>query len=137
MCLEVGLFGRVPLAWDSLCFLDLCDFFSHQIREVFRHYFFKQVFYPCSSSSPSGVPITRILLHFMFSCISLNRSSFFLVFVPVLALSGSFFFTLISSPLIQSFASSSLLLIPSTVSFSSEIVFFISSWFLLIVLCLF
>ena len=36
----------VPLAWDSLCFMDLCDFFSHQIRKIFHHYFFKQVFYP-------------------------------------------------------------------------------------------
>ena len=27
----------IPLDWDSLCFLDLCDFFSHQIREVFHH----------------------------------------------------------------------------------------------------
>ena len=36
----------VPLHWDSLCFLDLCDLFSHQIREVFHHSFFQQVFYP-------------------------------------------------------------------------------------------
>ena len=35
----------VPLAWDSLWFLDLCDFFSHQIREIFHRYFFKQVFF--------------------------------------------------------------------------------------------
>ena len=35
----------VPLDWDPLCFLDLCGLFSHQIREVFHHYFLKQVFY--------------------------------------------------------------------------------------------
>ena len=43
MCLEVGLW--VLLDWDSLCFLNLRDYFSHEVREVFHHYF-SQVFYP-------------------------------------------------------------------------------------------
>ena len=34
----------VQLVWDSLCFLDLHVYFLHQVREVFCHYFFKQVF---------------------------------------------------------------------------------------------
>ena len=39
VCLEVGLFGLLLIR--TLCFLDLYDFFSHQIREVFHYYFFK------------------------------------------------------------------------------------------------
>ena len=35
-----------PLNWDPPCFLDSCEFFSPPIKEVFHHYFFKQVFYP-------------------------------------------------------------------------------------------
>nr|KAF6420660.1 hypothetical protein HJG59_009387 [Molossus molossus] len=34
----------VHLLWDSLCFLDLYVCFFHQVREVFCHYCFKQVF---------------------------------------------------------------------------------------------
>ena len=79
LCLEIFHFNYdvscseplwFPLAWDSLCFLDLCDFFSPQIREVFHHYFFKKGFYPL-------LFLIRILLRFMLSCISLNPSSFF------------------------------------------------------------
>ena len=29
--------------WDSLCFLDLHSYFLHHIKEVFFHYFFKQI----------------------------------------------------------------------------------------------
>ena len=46
MCLEVGLLGFLLLI-GTLCFLYLCDFFSHQTGELFHYYyFFKQVFYP-------------------------------------------------------------------------------------------
>ena len=86
MCLEVGLFGFLLIG--TLCFLDLCDFFSHQIREIFHHYFFKQVFYPLLFFFfSSGIPIIWILLRFMLSCISLNPSS---VFLSLFSLSCSF-----------------------------------------------
>ena len=61
----------IPLAWHSLCFLDLCDFFSPQIREIFHHYFFKQVFYPLFVFS-FWYRIVHILSWLMLSCISLN-----------------------------------------------------------------
>ena len=44
MCLQMGLFG--VLLVGTVSFLDLCDFFSHHVRDVFHHYFFKQIFYP-------------------------------------------------------------------------------------------
>ena len=75
----------VPLDWDSLCFLDLCDFSSHPIGEVFHHYFFKQVVYPFSS--PSGIPVIQILLHFILSFSSLKTPSF-LPFDPAIPLLG-------------------------------------------------
>ena len=68
----------VPLDWDPLCFFHLCDFFSHQIKEVFHHYFFKQVFYPLLFSFSFCIPIIWILLCFMLTYISLNPFSFFL-----------------------------------------------------------
>ena len=110
----------VPLAWDSLCFLDLGDFFSHQIREIFHHYLFKQVFYPLLFFFSFWYPYYTDI---MFSCISINPSSFFLSLFSFSSSFCVFFSTLPSSSLIRSSASSSLLLIPSTVFFNSEIVF--------------
>ena len=98
---------------DFLCFLDLCDFLSHQIREVFHHYFFQRFSVPCSSSSSSGIPIIWILFHFMLSCVSLNASSFFLSLFSFSCSFWVFFSTLSSTLLIHSFASWSLLFIPS------------------------
>ena len=44
---DVSLFGSVciHLDWDSLCFLNSCDFFHQQVKVVFSRYFFKQVLY--------------------------------------------------------------------------------------------
>ena len=44
MCLGVGLLGFIFIG--TLCFLNICDFFLHQVKEVFCHYFLKQVLYP-------------------------------------------------------------------------------------------
>ena len=88
MCFEVGLFGFFLIG--TLCFLDLCDFFSHQIREIFHHYFFKQFPNSCSSS-PSGILIMWILLRFMLSIISFNPSSFFLSLFSFYFLPGCFY----------------------------------------------
>ena len=90
MCLAVGLFGFLLI--ETLCFLDLCGFFSHQIREVFHHYFCKQVFYPFLLFFSSGIPIILILFRFMLSCISLiPLHSFSVILFPFIPLFGSFF----------------------------------------------
>jgi len=41
MCLSVPLW--VYPAWDSLCFLDLVDYFFSHVKEVFRYYLFKYI----------------------------------------------------------------------------------------------
>ena len=80
----------VPLAWDSLCFLDLGDFFSPQIREIFHHCFFKQVFYPLlfffSFWYPYYVDIIsfHVVLHFPYYLFILSEPLFlFLLFLHV------------------------------------------------------
>ena len=126
VCLAVGLFGFLVLgtlfdSWNS------CDIFYHQVREIFHHYFFfKQVFYPLLFSSISGIPIIWILFCVTLSCISLNPSSFLLSLFSFSCLFWVLFSTLCSSSLIRSSAYSSLLLNPSTVFCSSEIVLFVS-----------
>ena len=84
----------VPLAWDSLWFLDLCDFFSHQIREIFHHYFFKQVFCLLLFFSFWYPYYTDIIV----SCcpaFPLTPLHSFWASFPFLAHSGSFFFYLV------------------------------------------
>ena len=48
-------------AWDSLCFLDLVDYFLSHVREIFSYYLFK-CFLGSFLSSPSGTPIMRMLI---------------------------------------------------------------------------
>ena len=125
---------RVPLDWDTLCFLDLCDFFSHQIREVFHYYFSYRFSIPCSSSSPSGIPSIRILFRFMLSCIPLNPSSFFLslFFLLLLFLGVFFYFVLQLADPILCFIEP---VFESFYCVNSEIVPFISSWPCWLFLC--
>ena len=40
-CVSWVVFPWVSFAWDSLCFLDLVDYFLFHVREVFSYYFFK------------------------------------------------------------------------------------------------
>ncbi|KAF6094897.1 hypothetical protein HJG60_011965 [Phyllostomus discolor] len=130
MCLEVGLFGFLLIG--TLCVSWICVTFCLIKLGKFSIITCSTRFsIPCSSSSPSGIPIIRILLRFILSCISLNPSSFFLSPFSFSCSFWVFSSTLSSSSLIRSSASSILLFIPSTVFFSSEIVFFISSWLLL------
>ena len=100
--LEVGFFGFLLIG--TLCFLDLCDFFSHQVKEVFHHFFFKQVFYPFLIFF-FWYSYYQILLCFMLPCIFLNPSSFFLSLFSFSCSSWVFFSTLSSSSVIQSSAS--------------------------------
>ncbi|KAF6099700.1 hypothetical protein HJG60_011466 [Phyllostomus discolor] len=64
------------LGRNPLCFLDLCDFFFHQIREVLRDFFFKQVFYPLLLFFWYPYNIDTITFHM--SCSFFNPSLFFL-----------------------------------------------------------
>ena len=40
-CVSWVVFPWVSFAWDSLCFLDLLDYFLSHIREFFNYYLFK------------------------------------------------------------------------------------------------
>ena len=49
--------------WDSVCFLDLVDYFLSLVREVFSYYLFKYFLGSLFSlSSPSGTPIMQRLV---------------------------------------------------------------------------
>ena len=127
MCLEVGLFGFLLIGMRSVSWI-FVPFSLIKLGKFSIIIFSNRFSIPCSSF-PSSIPIIPILFRFMLSCSSLNTSSFFL---SHFAFSFFFFFcsfwvlffsTLFSSLLIWYYGSSSLLLIPSTVSFNSEIVF--------------
>ncbi|KAF6099764.1 hypothetical protein HJG60_011502 [Phyllostomus discolor] len=129
MCLGVGPFGFLLIG--TLCASSTCVTFSLIKLRKFSIIIFETDF--CLFSfSPPGIPIIWILLCFMLSYSSFNSSLFFyevFFFCSV----WEFFSTLSSSFLIQTSPSSNLLLIPCTVFFISDIVFFISFCLLLIV----
>ncbi|KAF6086349.1 hypothetical protein HJG60_008514 [Phyllostomus discolor] len=126
MCLGVGLCGFLLIG--TLCVSWICVTCSLIKLGKFSFISFSTRFsIPCSSSSPSGIPVVRILLCFILSCISLNPSLFFLSLFSFSCSFWMLFSALSSSSLIRSSASLILLFIPSTVFFSLEIVFFISS----------
>ena len=131
MCLGVGLL--VHLDWDYLCFLDLCDFFPHQVKEVFCHYFFKQVFYSLILFFSFWYPYDANIIMFHL-VLQLPQTIFvlFQYFFHFVVLSGCFFCLVFQlSDLIP--AASTLLLISSSVFFISDIVFSISPQLLFMV----
>ena len=124
----------VRLVWDSLNSLDLCDYFLHQIREVFGHYFFKQFLNPLLAllsfcySHDADVVMLHVVQNISYILLIFQKFSFLFGALP-----GCFFSTLSSKSLIRSSASSNLLFIPSSVLFISDIALFISNWSFLIV----
>ena len=80
----------VTLIWDSLFFLDLCDFSLIKLGKFAIITFSNWFSIPCSFSYPSDISIIHILLHLMLSCSSLHLFSlsesffFFLLFLGVL-----------------------------------------------------
>ena len=81
ICLGVGL-GSSHLELSGIPGPDVC--FLFQLREFFRHYFFKYVFLTILSS-PSGVLIMQMLMCLMLSNESSKLSSvFFVLFFPAL-----------------------------------------------------
>ena len=97
-CLGMGLFASI-LFGTSLCFLDLHVYFLHQIREVFFHYFFKQIssfllflFSFCHPYDVNVGPLEVVSEAVYTILIFLN--SFFLLVV----LTGCFFLPYVSNP---------------------------------------
>jgi len=90
-----GVSPRFYPVLDSLGFLDLCDYFLPQFREVFNYYlkYFLMVFF--SPSSSSGARMIQMLRRLTLSQRSLILSSFLLIhFFPF---SVSFTSTILSS----------------------------------------
>ena len=129
MCLCMGLCGFFLIG--TLCFLNFCDFFFHQVREVFCHYFSKQVFYPLLISSV--IPMIQILLCCMLSQSPLKTSLFFLSLFLFVFMIECFFLPCLPSCLYDLLLHVTYILILSSVFFISDIALFISNWFLLVV----
>ena len=76
MCL--GIFLHVYPVWDSLCLLDLIDYFLFHVGEIFNYNPFKNFLIfsnPFFFSSSSGIPIIQMLVHLTLSQRSLRLSS--------------------------------------------------------------
>ena len=124
MCLGVGLFGfsLIGTLYTSLN----CVSFSFTRLGKFSATISSAVFStPCSLSPPSGTSIMQMLLCLILSprslrCFKINFSLCCCVRVFSVIFS--------SKLLIQSSAPPKLLLIPSSVHFLSDIIFFISDW---------
>ena len=81
------VFQCIP-ARDSLCFLDLVDYFLSHVWEVFRYSLFKY-FLRSFLSSPSGTPIMQVLVCLMLFQRPLRLSSFHSFFYILFC--GSYF----------------------------------------------
>ena len=127
MCLGVFLLGFFSV-WDSLCLLDLIDYFLFHVGKIFKYNLLKNFLIPFFSSS-SGTPVIRILVHLILSQRSLRLSSVFTLFT--LFCSSEVISTILSSSLlIHPSTSNILLLIPSRVFLISVIVLFVSLYLL-------
>ena len=122
-----GVSSWVYPVWDSLGFLDLCDYFLPHFGEVFNYYLLKYflmaflfIFFWDSYDSNVGA--------FNIAQRSLRLSSFLLILFSFF-LSASFISTILSSTsLILSSASVILLLVPSRVLLISVIALFMTDW---------
>ena len=112
-------------AWDSLCLMDLIDYFLFHVGELFNYNLFKNFLIPFLSSS-SGTPIIRMLVHLILFQKSLRLSQVLFILFTFLCFSGVISTILSSSLLIHPSASDILPLIPSRVFLISVIVLFVS-----------
>ena len=88
----------VHFDWDSLCFLNL-SVFPHSSLGTFTVTIFSyRCSIPYSFSSPSIIPIIRMLLCFMLSCSCLKLYSYFLSLFCAAALPGYFFLHFFTLP---------------------------------------
>ena len=113
--------------WDSLCLLDLIDYFLFHIGEMFNYNLLKKFLIPfLFLFFFFGTPIIWMLVSSILSKRSLRLSSVFFILFSLLWSSGVISTILYSSLLIHSSASDILLLIPSRVFLILVIVFFVS-----------
>lgn len=80
---------QVQSIWGRLGLVDLDVHFFAQVWEVFSQYYFKNIFCPFLSSSPSGISIVQILFLFIVSneLCKLSSPFFFFLFA---SLTGKF-----------------------------------------------
>ena len=112
--------------WDSLCLLDLTDYFLFHVEEIFNYNLFKKFLIHFFFSSSSETPIIQMLMPLIWSHRSLRLSLAFFILFSLCCSSKVISTILSSSLLIHSSASDMLLLIPSRVFFISVIVLFLS-----------
>ena len=105
--------------WDSLCLLDLINYFLFHVGEIFNYNLFINVLIPSSSS---GTLLVWMLVCLIWSQRSLRLSSGLFILFPLFCCSEIISTILSSSSLICSSASDILLLIPSRVFLISVIV---------------
>ena len=114
MCLGVFLLGFILPG--TLCFLDLVDYFLSHVMEVSSYYLFEcflRAFF--SLSSPSGTPITWMLVSLLLSQRPLRLSAFLFILFSIFC-SVAVIYT---QSFIYSCASVILLVIPSSILFIS------------------
>ncbi|KAF6327521.1 hypothetical protein mRhiFer1_008242 [Rhinolophus ferrumequinum] len=132
MCLGVDLFGLILVG--TLCTSWTCMLVSFIRLGKFSDIITSNMFsIPCLLSSPSGIPMMRMLLRLMLSQRSLRPSSLFFILFSFCCSVWVISATLSSKSLIRSSASSSLLVIPSSEFLISVIVFFSSNWFFVMI----
>ena len=113
--------------WDSLCLLDLIDYFLSMLGKFSTLISSKIFSCPFISFSSSGTPIIQMLVHLILSLRYLRLSSVLCILFTLFCSSEVISTILSSSSLIHSSASGILLLIPSRVFLISVIVLFVSA----------
>ena len=126
-------------SWDSLCFLDLLDYFLSHVREAFSYYLFRYFLESILSlPSPSGTPIMWKLVCLMLYQRSLRLPFFFFLFLfSLLCFTAVVSTILYSKSLICSSASVIPLLITSSVLFITVYLLFSSSRYWVNISCIF
>ena len=118
--------------WNSLCLLDLIDYFFSHVREVCEYILCEYFLRPFPFSSSSGTCIIRMLVRLMLSQRSLRQSSILFILLSLFCSLAVISTILSFSSLIHSSPSVILLLIPSSVFLISVIVLFITDFWSLL-----
>ena len=109
-------------AWDSLCLVDLTDYFLFHVGGIFNYNLLKSFSYPFIFFSSSGITIIQMLVHLILSQKYLRLPSVLFILFTLFCSSEVISTILSSSSLMCSSASDILLLIPSRVFLISIIV---------------